>query len=449
MSKSTTMNKVPREAVEFARMVVRAFYPTEFVILTDAVLRCNNYCAHQHIALNLRMQPKELRQILTRMVHARLMRNDKRTQKKINNNDERKPSRTVNTEYWYVPLAEVVETFMYRVHILTRNIEAKRSSQVDRQKHICRNCRQEYQIIEIVNNIDEATGEFICERMGVRADRRNLPCGGVIDEVDNSKEIHETERLRQMLNEQLRVLRERAAICAKMDIPYHPLLHADEKTWGDLVPETVGAHGEKVDEDGIALNENGFEDAKAKAAKNGGLESFGQGSKDDDGTIAEKPSWFKESGGDDADAEWDLEQENMLRNESGTANAFNNDNDDQYYEQYLREHLGVQAEDDEKRTGDASTEAPPQSIEAPEMTDAPSAEAEGEIRDDSIEEKEEEAPQPEQEDVFVSVAGRQVKLSEVTDEMTETMTKDEFEKYFALANRMGGADDDDMEDEFE
>ncbi len=89
----------------------------------DGVLRGNNYCAHNDLAHRLKIAPKELRVTLVKMAHARLVKCEKRVQKRINFRDERRPSRSVNTEFWFVPLREVVDAFTFRVHMISAELD--------------------------------------------------------------------------------------------------------------------------------------------------------------------------------------------------------------------------------------------------------------------------------------------------------------------------------------
>lgn len=431
------MAETPREAVEFARMVVRAFYPDEFVILVDAVLRMNNYCAHGKLAQRLGIPPKELRQMLTRMVQARLMNSDKRNQKKVNIQDERRPARTVTTEFWYVPLGNVVDAFIYRVHKMTREIEKKRASERERQKWVCNRCGSEYQLLDILQWAN-GEGTFICEKIGVRADRRPYPCGGRIAEEDNSAQIKETERVKQLLDEQLRALRERAAVCANMNIPNHPLEGADENTWAEIVPETVGMHGEKVDEDGVPIvDKEDSERASQEAAASAGAAAGTIAKPIDDGAIPGKPTWFKDTQADDVDEDWDSGQENVDI-KKGTASSINAVEEEAYAERYLREIGGLAPQPTAsggEQSNNASTQGLDESTNA--NTSSQQLDEKPENSDDMLEDED---------DVLVSVAGKKVRLSQITEEMKERMTDDEYRQFVEAQRSVGGLDDDDDDD---
>lgn len=424
------MAEVPIEAAEFARLLVRAFYTPDFVVVMDSILRQNNYVSHHELARRLTMQPKELRQVLVRMEGARLMRSERRQQKRINYRDERRPTRTVNTEFWYVPLGELVDAFLYRVHVLSKAIEEKRNNETKSQKHMCTVCKTQYELLEILSSMNERD-EFICMRMGVRLDRRQLPCGGIIQPQDNSAEIKETERVKQLLDEELRELLQRAQICATLDIPVHPLEGADEKTWGERVPEAIGLDGEPVDEEGLSAALKGeTDDMKSDRAEADLVPTAASPAEKDDGTIPEKPSWFKESKADD-DLDWETTGQ-VLENKTGTSAVFaQREEDNSYYEQYMRTIAGVQAE------------------KPPLPTAGDVIDLDGDEKEETRESSPEVVAEPgKNANVIVSVGGKNMKMSEVTPAMIENMSAEEYGKYFDLQQKSSG-NEDNVEEELE
>lgn len=418
------MAEVPSEVVEFTRMLVRAFYPGEFVVLTDAVLRLNNYVTHQRLAQKLGLQPKELRQMLMRMVDAHLMCKEKRDLMRVNRHENK--TRSVPTDFWYVPLHKILDVFLYRVHRITTDIETKLSNEHQRQKHVCSRCGTEYTLLEILSSMRE-DGEFICERIGVRPDRRPQPCGGLIKEHDNSAQVKHMERMKQRLQHELRELRERAIICSALHIPRHPLENVDEKTWAEIVPEMVGMRGERVDVDGVEITDDA-PDKQAVDAKV--INSLATDKKPDvpDDFVPEKPEWFKDNSNVDRDDDWDFEQENFVSVEKGTGATFNADDEKAYLEKYLSDIGGTGMTGSVNNVEQANLSA--------------TGDSAAKVRQDR-ETKTDESPEQNADDIYVSVAGKKVKLSEVTEEMTEAMAADEYKAYFAIAQQSIGGDDDD------
>lgn len=425
------MAEVPREAVEFARMAVRAFHPPEFVVAVDGVLRTNNYCSHNELAQRLKLAPKDLRITMVKLVTARLMKSEKRIQKKINIMDDRRSTRTVNTEFWYVPLPEVIDAFVYRVHRISSELDSVIAKSAADRMYVCKLCQFEYTLIEASSQM------FRCHRYGVSMTRRPTECGGDIIEQDNSAERTDTESLKRRFEAQLKPLRERAEKCAALKIPAHPLEGADEDTWGALVPETIGAKGERVNEDGftpaMAAQMDGTAAEKERVRKPAVVEPAPE---DDDAPIPEKPSWFQEGGAgdDDNDADWDEEgtQKTRLQVTSGTAASFGDAEDAKsYYAQFLAATEG--GDGTENRKDGKAVEA---DILDEDLAVNVEEEVTAEENNDSVE-------------AFVKVAGRTVKLSDVTTDMQEEMTPDEFEAYFALVKEKGGDDEDDDDEEYE
>lgn len=427
------MAEVPREAVEFARVCVRAFYPPEYVVALDGILRGNNYCAHHNLANRLQQPAKELRITLNQMVTARLVTCEKRTQKRINFRDDRRPSRSVNTEFWFVPLRELVDAFTFRVNRVTKELEQVIARHAEQRSYVCERCGTVYGELDIVPLLADDGSGFICERFGMVTGRRPGECGGRIVEQSNVDQLKEAEALKRKFETQLQTLRERAEKCFTLDIPAHPLQDADAETWGDIVPENIGIHGETVDEHGytadIAAEIKGL---KKQEVEKKVEEPVVQEEKKEDVVVPDKPSWFKDSTGadEDADDDWDDDaaQQNVLKNNTtGTAATFQDESDAKsYYEHFLRQAGAVVEE--------GAPETPAAEATAPETA----------VKDMEVEPAALEAEKAEPE-VMVKVGGKEVAMSQVTEEMKEEMTPDEYEAYFALAKN----DDDDDDDEFE
>ncbi len=273
-------------------------------------------------------------------------------------------------------------------------------------------------------------------------------------EENNTTQLKETEALKRRLDEQLQPLRERAEKCMRLSIPAHPLQDADVETWGDIVPENIGIHGEKVDEHGFTpeiaaeiqgLKESQEEKEKAKEAT---AVVVGNEPKEDDAPIPDKPTWFKDSSAvdEDADDDWDDEsaQQNVLKNTTGTAATFGDAGDAKsYYEHFLRQAGGVV----EEAPGTAGEATSKDAVGTENDDTVANVAGENNAGEKLVERpvQAETSAMPEAE-VFVMVGGKSVKMSEVTEEMKEEMTAEEYEAYFALA-RTG--DDDDDDDEYE
>lgn len=465
------MMEAPREAVEFARMLVRAFYPDEMVVLLDAVMRTNNnYCPHFLLSQRLSMPPKELRQLLNRMVQARLMRCDKRQQKKFqlvtdyhNSVKGEEPlrkmtSRLITTEFWYVPIGSILDAFNYRVHKLDVEIKKRKASETQQHKWTCTKCHATYQLLDILQWNSNDQGLFICEKLGVRADRKPSMCNGLIKEEDNSFSIKHTEKLKQMLDVQLRPLIERANNISSLSVPNHPLHGADEKTWELYAPQNIGPNGEKVDDDGIPVDQ-----PKNVGVKSSGADGGKQAKTTEDTTlvaadainadnvIPDKPTWFKDQP-EDADDDWDHEQ-NVIQVDKNISSSINADEEKAYMERYLREIGGSVPAEQQQGSKDRSKSNSPnaspdddgvRSSSASDGNDEIQAVHQNEDKVESIGAQEEEVA--EGDDVIVYVGGEGMKLSQVTEDMHDKMTDEEYSNYAqALQNAGAHADDDDIE----
>jgi transcription initiation factor IIE alpha subunit len=351
------MADVPHEAVQFARMAVRAFYSEDYVVVVDGVLRRNNFCSHSDLARALHAKPKDLRKICARMVAARLLCSEKRQQRRINYKDSKHPARLVNTEFWFVPLCELVDAFQYRMHHILRELDESIRKESEQDRYICEKCFRRYKLVDICANVNPDTGEFFCDAMAYN----RVSCNGIIHEEDNSSVLKETENFKKRFEDELRPICGLADVCARMHIPKHPLEGADEATWALYVPETVGVHGEVVDAEGLTadvaaelsrLDSVPAEDAAAAVTAEG-LDLAIAASAADAGVIPERPDWFKESKKDDDDLDDDWEDENEAVAQSGkvshpsfgTAASFGDNSTDA--KSYLEMYTGVVDDSDD------------------------------------------------------------------------------------------------------
>lgn len=480
--------EAPREAVEFARMLARAFYPDEMVVLLDAVLRTNNnYCPHFLLSQRLGIPPKELRQMMNRMVQARLMRCDKRQQKKFqtiidyhNSVKGEEPvrkmtSRLITTEFWYVPLGAILDAFNFRVHKLDTEIRKRKASETQQHKWTCTKCHTSYQLLDILQWNSNDQGLFICEKMGVRADRRPAPCSGLIKEEDNSFSIRHTEKLKQMLDIQLRPLIERSNNIAGLAVPNHPLEKADDKTWELYAPQNIGPNGEKVDEDGIPVDHKGGAAAAAGygTGTGAGGDDADNGPKpptalvstnpiNADNVIPDKPTWFKDQA-EDADDDWDHEQ-NVIHVDKNIASSINADEEKAYMESYLREIGGVPQNDNpadgSNSNSNSNSNSEKDANENRASNGSPSDNGNGsdEIqavpvgsssdrkqRNSSSNDELAEYHVAAEADVTVYVDGEAMKLSQVSEDMYDRMSDKEYSTYVQALQKSNatGADDDD------
>jgi transcription initiation factor IIE alpha subunit len=427
------MAEVPREAVEFSRMAVRAFYPVEFAVVADGVLRNNNFCAHSTLVHVLRMKPKELRQILTRMVAARLMCCEKRQQKRINYKDEKRPARIVNTEFWYVPLVELLDAFQYRVDIISKEIDLRIKKESELDRYQCQSCKQRYKLVDICTNFDPESNAFICDAMGLN---RTI-CNGVVKEEDNRSILKETEKFKKKFEDELRPMRELSTACSGMKIPAHPLEGADEETWALYVPEIIGVHGEVVDEEGltseIAAEVNGRDPGADGIESQDGQLPMDAAGAEASGAIPERPDWFKEAAKDaeDMDDDWEEERDGISGGSKpafGTGHSFGENNVDA--QSYLRDMLGVEAISNETASADATASLEPVADEAEVVKD--DWKRDNDLGEDHGQVEAEALPADSShvEEVLVSVQGEKFPLGSITEELIEKMSADEYESTF-------------------
>eukprot|EP00172_Hildenbrandia_rubra_P004113 Plantae.Rhodophyta-Hildenbrandia_rubra.ctg7687.p3 GENE.Plantae.Rhodophyta-Hildenbrandia_rubra.ctg7687~~Plantae.Rhodophyta-Hildenbrandia_rubra.ctg7687.p3 ORF type:complete len:406 (-),score=106.32 Plantae.Rhodophyta-Hildenbrandia_rubra.ctg7687:5611-6828(-) len=405
------MASSPKEAQEFVRMLVRAFYPDLFAPIVDGILTHSNYVSHHNLSQALHQNPRELRKKMHRLTMTKLVKSEKRQQKKINYADERQPMRTVHTEFWFVPLVEVLDAFQYRVEIIKRELEEETKLEEAQNEYVCLRCNTTYKLLDILNNMAE-DGSFICDRVDVQ-----MECGGRIVEQENAGKEQESASLKNMFYDQIQPLIVLANSCSKLDIPAHPLNGVDEKTWGDLVPETIGRDGMPTTEGGGENEAAGKKkdvqyqidlgiDEQDKAA---GEES---GKSKDESAVPDKPDWFKETGKEEDD-DWDAGANVQIPDETQNEKVKEELERDAYYQKFV-----------EKNMATAGQETDQQALEK---------------------ERSEEKPGDITKDVKVTIGGVVYNQDDITEELIAKMTPEEYQEFY---NQMRSNDDDSDADMF-
>lgn len=111
--------------------------PPEFAVSLDAVLRGNIYCGHITLSRRLKLPSKVLRKTLVGLVEAGLMKMERLEQVRI---DRINRKRSFQSEFWYVPLRDVLESFIYRVHRKTKELDEIIMSARESQEYMCERC---------------------------------------------------------------------------------------------------------------------------------------------------------------------------------------------------------------------------------------------------------------------------------------------------------------------
>ena len=389
-------------------MLVRAFYPESLAPIVDGVFMHYNYVSTDTLSKALHLQPRELRRRMHQLESVRLIKLEKRAQKKINYADERQPIRTVQTEFWFVPLVEVLDAFLYRVDTLEKEFEKELKAEDEEQSYLCTRCNTKYKLLDIINNMSP-DGTFVCDRMDAGGE-----CGGQITEQTVEKEDKESRKLRSAFSEQLKPLRIVATSCAKLSLPAHPLDGIGEKRLSELVPEVITDGTAADSQDGETSDQ-----AKAQGQEGSPIPEPMEGlqfNKDANGTTSQqpestpaRPDWFKE-GRRDEDDDWDMAAKIDVTDEAAKRKQEKEEEDDAEFHKLV-----------EKSIQEMSGTTKPAVADGVQQAEQVEASAKKEV---------------------LLVDGKEYKQEEITDELISQMTREEYQNYYDQFMTKNGEDDD-------
>ncbi|OSX72403.1 hypothetical protein BU14_0441s0012 [Porphyra umbilicalis] len=333
---------VPTVVKDFVRMVVRAFGTPVFIVVVDAILR-EGYVRVESMSSTLKMPAKELRTTLKQLCEAGFARSERRSLRRENTGNPLAPARSVQSEIFFVPHTEILDSFRYRLDVIKEDLDAKIGNELEHQMYRCPRCRALYTALDATSRTDSVTGRFKCDaEIG-----RNVECGTLMEEEDTAGERAALVALKERFDAEVRPLREQFAACEGVPMPDHPLDGLDELELGRVVTDAeihgpdgglTGDYGgvagdteQKIDVEieSSAPDEQARRDALA--AKNADA-------------IPDGPSWFKKGtkrGAEDEEEEpaagW--EEGGKGGGEGGGAAAGDDDAPDDYAAQYMAQMM--------------------------------------------------------------------------------------------------------------
>lgn len=186
-------------AKNLIRMTVRAFYSTEHVLVVDA-LAIHSTLPDTDLATALGMPRGQLRKLCGTLKADGLVSSQIRGEKKegappVNPTKDGQPvlfkdrERLQTREWYYLNFHHAIDCLKYRMHKLSRHIEAIGAPTTEKKGRSCPRCKSSYNELEVMDNIS-AMGEFLCHK-----------CQHVLDEVDEA-DLGENESMKR-LNDQL------------------------------------------------------------------------------------------------------------------------------------------------------------------------------------------------------------------------------------------------------
>jgi len=409
---------------------------------------------------------------LDHMKRVRLIRYERRVQRRVVRRRGPGWFRRVQSTFWFVDFVSILDMTRYRLHHMRLDIQHTIQTELEHQKYKCARCGRSFNALDVARILDTASGLLRCDR---EFGRGRLCMGDVVEE-DTAGELARTRALQTRLEAELRPLLELLQACDDVHVPAHPLEGADEEVWGKFVPETVDSTGADL----VApMQEFAMYGGRAPEVQvELGADADGVHEKAaDPNAIPERPSWFKQDDAADGDAAAALASQSaatvIVTSEGETAASAKPEpsekraaasSDADYYARFLKEHeqsapaaahaADNPAESEQKVEGLKVEGGAGDDVDEDEdefdadfvdtATDLATADA---AMDDSAPklaaDKSATCEPVDPDKILVSVAGEQIPLSAISSEHTDQMTADEYQDYYDKLREAGFLDTED------
>ena len=185
-------------ATQLLRTTVRAFYQTEHILVVDALI-LHSTLSDTDLAYVLGMQVKSLRKICGRLKEDGLLSTQTRAERRTDGTQSyyggssQGPGkeRLSQKDWYYLNFHRAIDSIKYRMYKLNKHFENLGAPSTEKKDLNCPVCKSQYTDLEALDNIDMATGIFLCRR-----------CGNELEPVEEDERANENESMKR-LNSQL------------------------------------------------------------------------------------------------------------------------------------------------------------------------------------------------------------------------------------------------------
>ncbi|QIX00351.1 hypothetical protein AMS68_005868 [Peltaster fructicola] len=185
-------------AIQLLRMVVRAFYHTEHILVIDA-LCYHSTLSDYELGIVVGMNVKPVRKIAGRLREDGLLSIQTRMERRTDgsggffgaSHGQIGKERLTHRDWYYINFHKAIDAIKYRLWKLNKHVESIGAPTTEKKDLVCPQCHNQYTHLEVADSIDPATGQSFCHR-----------CGHVLDDVEEDDKGTENEHMKR-LNSQL------------------------------------------------------------------------------------------------------------------------------------------------------------------------------------------------------------------------------------------------------
>ncbi|KAF2171703.1 hypothetical protein M409DRAFT_63317 [Zasmidium cellare ATCC 36951] len=189
-------------ATQLIRTTVRTFYTVDQILVIDALV-IHSTLSDTDLAAVLNMLPKTLRKHCGRLKEDGLLSIHTRAERRIDqapsfhgNNPQTGKERLTNRDWYYLNYHRAIDSIKYRMHKLNKHIDSLGMPTTEKKDLSCPRCKSQYTELEVLDNLDESTGQFLCHR-----------CRNPLDAIEEEERANENESMKR-LNQQFEKLQQ-------------------------------------------------------------------------------------------------------------------------------------------------------------------------------------------------------------------------------------------------
>ncbi|KAK4503092.1 hypothetical protein PRZ48_006519 [Zasmidium cellare] len=188
-------------AIQLIRTTVRTFYTVDQILVIDALV-IHSTLSDTELAIVLNMLPKTLRKHCGRLKEDGLLSIHTRSERRLDqqsfhgNNPQTGKERLTNRDWYYLNYHRAIDSIKYRMHKLNKHIDSLGMPTTEKKELSCPRCKSQYTELEVLDNLNEYTGQFLCHR-----------CKHPLDAIEEEDRANENESMKR-LNQQFEKLQQ-------------------------------------------------------------------------------------------------------------------------------------------------------------------------------------------------------------------------------------------------
>jgi len=187
---------------DLVKLVIRSFYPDDFAVIIDALLREKKRVRDEQLANTLRVQQKYVRKILLDLKGDSMV---KSADVKI---EGTKPGERATTQLlWYIDYKHIIDIVKYKLWMFGKKMESIKVQKIDVQTYRCTVCSKIFTAYDIPKLLSPE-GELFCD-----------DCDGELVEDHNNESLTQTAKHQSDLSSQLKKIVEQLKKTEGLQIP--------------------------------------------------------------------------------------------------------------------------------------------------------------------------------------------------------------------------------------